>query len=124
MKKLALLLFCFLFMIQFDSCKKKDNADENPINPLQPLPYLPVYPGSYWKYVSGDHTYITKTSDNYIEFQGLYLTTLGMGSGMDPKIKGYYEWFDAGYQNQGWHRIFSETVGDSWSNSIGSWPFY
>ena len=73
--------------------------------------------------MSGNDTLLSKTSDNYIEFQGLYLTTLGPGYMPGYYIKGYYRWFDGGYQNRDWHCIFSEKVGSSWTNNISSWPF-
>lgn len=122
MKNLALLFSCMLCLILFESCIK--NNKENPINPLQPQPYLPVYPGSYWKYVGGNFTTIMKVSDNYVEFQGMYLTILDEGYGHKSYIKGYDKWRDAGSNHTSWIRIFSEAIGSSWQYNIGSYPFY
>jgi hypothetical protein len=89
----------------------KDNPPEIiPLNKIEfnPLSYLPVYPGSYWKYKTGNDTFISKTSNSLIFFDGKYLTTLD-----NDLIWGYDKYYDNGPAGgKGWVAILSETVGD------------
>ncbi|MCX6287897.1 MAG: hypothetical protein NTY96_12360 [Bacteroidetes bacterium] len=117
-KALIILGFC-LYLILLGSCKKKDDSSgDNSIDHVPILSYLPVYPNSYWKYVRGIDTTLSKTSDTYITFMGLNLSTLD-----DWPVNQYKQWFDFGMYNSGWYSILSETVGATWEINLGDMRF-
>jgi len=115
MQKASIFMALGLCMILFASCKKKDSGSvDNPITPEQILSYLPVYPASYWKYVTGTDTTVSKTSDTYMDFMGLNLTTLD-----GWPIKQYDHWYSYGMYDFGWTPVLSETVGATWHLLLG-----
>jgi len=85
-----------------------------PADAVTPRPYLPVYPASYWIYNTGSSTSTSRTSNNYVNFSGMTLTTL------DAQPVNQYERFVTyGTYQLGWVPVLSETVGAKWEVPLG-----
>ena len=86
-----------------------------PVNAVTPCPYLPVYPASYWVYQTGTTTSVSRTSNNYVNFKGMVLTTL------DGKpINQYAGYVTYGTYELGWVPLLSETPGATWEMALGN----
>ena len=108
-----LIIVCFgLFLA--GSCSKKETYPASAADNFLPASYLPVYPSSWWKYVTGADTTVSRTSDSLVSFEGLRLTTLD-----GWPINGYKKFYDNGIYDRGWVKVLSETVGATWTHLIG-----
>lgn len=86
-----------------------------PVNAVTPRSYLPVYPASYWTYKIGTSNSVSRTSNNYVSFKGMTLTTL------DGQPINQYEGFVTyGTYELGWVPFLSETVGATWEMALGN----
>jgi len=112
MKKTVFLLILYFCAIFIASCKKNDSS---PItDTFLPGSYLPVYPSSWWKYVTGSDTMVSRTSDSLVEMLGIRLTTLD-----GWPINGYDEFYYNSMYDMGWVKVLSVTVGATWSHFLG-----
>lgn len=107
------IVVCFgLFLA--GSCSKKETHPASASANFFPASYLPVYPGSWWKYVNGTDTTVSRTSDSILSFEGLRLTSLD-----GWPINGYKKYYYNSMYDMGWVKVLSETIGESWSHLLG-----
>ncbi len=86
-----------------------------PVDAVTPRPYLPVYPASYWIYQTAASTVVSRTSNNYVSFKGMTLTTFD-----SRPINQYEGFFTYGTYELGWVPILSETPGATWEMPLGN----